>query len=221
MSGGKVFRFDGAMRFFHWSYIVFYFILAITGSFLYFGFLGWLIPVFGGIQTARIIHLLAALGLVLVPLVTFVLKPGEVIETLRYAYSWKAGDLSFFKGFVAEFFGGHADYSLQGKYNQGEKLNIVFQSAGWFMFVLSGLVMWQFSRFSASLGGLALIVHDIAFILTFAYVIGHIYLSLLHPVTRKALSGMLNGYVDAGYAKGHHPLWYAEVEGRGKAKNGR
>ena len=215
----KIFRFNKTMRFFHWSYITFYFLLAITGAFLYFDFLDWLRPLFGGAQGARIVHRVAAVGLIVSPIISFLLNPKEIWETLKYAYSWKASDLKFFGEFIKEFFGGHAHYEPQGKYNQGEKLNIVLQSMGWLLFIVSGIVLWRFEDFSPEVGMIALIGHDIAFIFTLAYAIGHIYLSLFHPVTKPALEGMLTGYVDEEYAKNHHPLWYNEVKPvKGEAK---
>jgi formate dehydrogenase subunit gamma len=36
---------------------------------------------------------------------------------------------------------------------------------------------------------------------------GHVYLAALHPPTRPALGGMLDGRVDERWAAEHHPRW--------------
>lgn len=207
----KVLRFPVSMRLFHWFYITFYFVLLITGAFIMYDFLDFLIPVFGGIQLSRLIHRFVGVALIITPIIVFFFNPKEVLKTLKDAYTWKLSDLKFFKGFVVEFFGGHAHYEPQGKYNVGEKLNIVLQSLGWFLFAISGLIMWYYQAFSPDTARYALIIHDLAYIITIAYVIGHTYLSTMHPVTKQALQGLVTGYVDEDYAKNHHPLWYEEV----------
>lgn len=214
----KVFRFDGWMRFFHWGYITAYLILALTGAFLYFNFLDGLQLLFGGIQGARLVHRITAVALIAIPIVVLLVRPKEVIGSLKYAYSWTARDLAFFKEFPKEFFGGHAHFDPQGKFNQGEKLNIVLQSSGWVLFVVSGLLLWFFDKFSATVGMYAMILHDIAFIATFMYAIGHIYMGLFHPITKQALPAMVSGYMDADFAKEHYTLWYNEVTRKGKSK---
>jgi cytochrome b subunit of formate dehydrogenase len=44
---------------------------------------------------------------------------------------------------------------------------------------------------------------DVSFIL----VMGHLYLALLYPKTRHALSGITRGWVDEEWALQHHRKW--------------
>jgi len=43
-------------------------------------------------------------------------------------------------------------------------------------------------------------------------IIGHLYLGLLHPVSRTAFWGMFSGYVSVKFARAHHALWYDRVK---------
>jgi formate dehydrogenase subunit gamma len=43
------------------------------------------------------------------------------------------------------------------------------------------------------------------------FVLGHLYLALVHPTTRQALRGMTLGSVDAAWAERHHEKWAADV----------
>lgn len=208
----KIMRFALSMRLFHWFYITFYFVLALTGMFVIYDLFDFLLPVFGGIQIARYIHRIAGVGLIITPLLALLVSPKELFRDLKQAYTWKLSELIFFKSFIVEFFGGTVTYEPQGRFNVGEKLNILLQSSGWVLFIISGLVMWFSHLFSPTLGFYALVLHDIAYIVTLAYVIGHTYLATLHPCSKAALGGMITGYVDEEFAKHHYPLWCEQLK---------
>jgi cytochrome b subunit of formate dehydrogenase len=46
---------------------------------------------------------------------------------------------------------------------------------------------------------------------SFFLFMGHLYLSLLYPKTRHALSGITRGWVDEEWALAHHRKWAEEV----------
>ncbi len=52
--------------------------------------------------------------------------------------------------------------------------------------------------------------HNIAAILLLAGIAGHL-LAFVFKANRKLLPAMLSGYIDAGYARERHELWYREV----------
>jgi len=77
--------------------------------------------------------------------------------------------------------------------------------------LLSGIVMWFPESFGQGLRELSYVVHDVAFILFFAMIIGHIYLgTAAEPGT---FSAMTRGTVTKEWARLHHPKWYREVTG--------
>jgi formate dehydrogenase subunit gamma len=53
-----------------------------------------------------------------------------------------------------------------------------------------------------------LIIHDLAFIITFAMFIVHFYLAVIHPMMWQSLVSMRFGYVSESYAREHHARWY-------------
>ena len=72
-------------------------------------------------------------------------------------------------------------------------------------------MIWFPEQFGHGLRQLSYVVHDLAFILFFAMIIGHIYLgTAAEPGTFRA---MTSGTVTKGWARLHHPRWYREVTG--------
>ncbi len=89
-----------------------------------------------------------------------------------------------------------------GRFNAGQKLHVLMLVAVVPGFILSGLVMiWL----PGSLG--AWILHVALLAPAGAFLSVHLFLSLINPPTRQALTGMVTGRVPADYARGHHPLW--------------
>ena len=57
---------------------------------------------------------------------------------------------------------------------------------------------------------IAHIVHAVSTVLMMVMLLGHIYLGSIGM--RGAYSGMRTGYVDEGWAKEHHELWYDDIK---------
>jgi cytochrome b subunit of formate dehydrogenase len=41
----------------------------------------------------------------------------------------------------------------------------------------------------------------------------HFALSVMHPLMRGAINGMLSGWVPEEYIRSHHAMWYEEIAG--------
>ena len=96
-----------------------------------------------------------------------------------------------------------------GKYNGGQKLLFWAAALATLGLLLSGVVMWFPEPFGNVLRQLSYVVHDIAFILFFAMIIGHIYLgTAAEPGTFRS---MIRGTVTKSWARLHHPRWYRDV----------
>jgi cytochrome b subunit of formate dehydrogenase len=91
------------------------------------------------------------------------------------------------------------------RFNAGQKVN----------FILIGLLLAALfaSGIQAVVVGphhnLIFGVHKLATVGACILVGGHLFMALLNPATRPALSGMLTGDVDRDWAQSHHPLWVA------------
>jgi formate dehydrogenase subunit gamma len=97
-----------------------------------------------------------------------------------------------------------------GKYNGGQKMLFWAAALGALGLLASGIVMWLPQTFlGQTMREVSYIVHDVAFSLFFAMIIGHIYLgTAAEPGTFRS---MIRGTVTKSWARLHHPGWYREV----------
>jgi len=217
---GKVLRFGRVAIMTHWTHTVTFFLLAVTGLFIYADAFDFLLPLFGGKQGARLVHRIAAVGFIMMPLIGLWRNPKGFTEWMQSVLSWGKNDFAFFSAFVQEFFGGHPEVPPQGRFNAGEKANSLLQLGGCTILAVTGLIIWFKELFPTALVAWSIPLHDVAFILTATAVLGHAYLALFHPATKEAINGMISGYIDADFAKSHYPLWYKEVEKVGRLGEG-
>lgn len=97
--------------------------------------------------------------------------------------------------------------SPQGKFNAGQKLNVIVSVAFALLFALSGLFLWLGERDHTFLLDGAGTVHETLTLLSLLLLAGHLYLALVHPTTRHALRGITTGDVRADWAAEHHAKW--------------
>lgn len=95
----------------------------------------------------------------------------------------------------------------QARFNAGQKINAALTAAFMVLFLVSGLLLWfgeQDTRFRFAS---TVILHDGLLWVSLALLIGHLYLSLIHPSTRHALRGIVLGDVREDWARQHHSRW--------------
>lgn len=210
---GNVLRFTGGERFSHWVHAISYFILLFTGLAVLSVTFRPAMDIVGGIDNARIIHrVVAVIFVVVVGLKFFIGDTKHHWHWIRSAFTWTKADVMHVKAFATEFFGGKGNYPPQAKYNGGEKINSLFTIFGSIFITISGFIMWFPQYFPITLVRIAYPVHDLSMIFMTTALIGHLYLSLIHPESRVALKGMVKGYVPKGFAKSHHGAWYEEIQ---------
>lgn len=213
----EILRFTKGERLSHWVHAISFFILLLTGIGILSITFRPVLNIIGGVQTARLIHRATAIVFSVVVAAMFFIGDSRYHwEWLKSAFRFTDSDRQHIKAFPKEFFGGHGNYPAQGKYNGGEKINSILTVIGSILITLSGFIMWGASSLPAGLVRWAYPVHDLSMFVMTAAVIGHMYLGLLHPESRAALPGMLNGYVSSRFAKAHHEAWYAQVTDRNK-----
>ena len=209
----KVLRFSTGERISHWVHAASFFVLLFTGLGVLSTFFQPAMIIFGGIHVARVIHRVSAIVfVVVVGLMFFIGNPHYHWRWLKFVFSFTKSDLQHVSAFPKEFFGGHGSYPKQDKFNGGEKVNSLITIFGTVFIILSGIVMWWTPLFPAGLVRWAYPVHDLSMFLMTAAVIGHMYLGLLHPDSKAAMSGMMNGYVSTKFARAHHAQWYERLE---------
>lgn len=213
VNSNKVLRFTLGERVSHWVHAISFFLLLFTGLGILSLAFRPALGIIGGVDVARLLHrVVAVIFVVVVGAMFFIGNPKYHWDWLKSIFHFSKADLQHVAAFPKEFFGGHGDYPAQDKFNGGEKINSLLTVFGTIFITLSGIVMWFAPSFPPALVRWAYPIHDLAMFIMAAAVIGHFYLGVLHPESRAALPGMLNGYVSAKFAKAHHAAWYERMK---------
>ena len=197
----------------HWSFAVPQIVLMATG--------GWLLVFSSGSGETelkvRIImfHKVTAVCFVLLPLLVFMRgNNGTLLANIKLGLSWSRNDLRWLFLSFLKLFRPSTNLPDVGKFNAGQKLNMLALMGIGPLFVLSGSLMWLFEGVL-----MAWIVHAGLFILVLFFVAGHVYMALLHPSTRHSFWGIVTGNVDWEWAFHHHPEWAKEMNESNASEN--
>ncbi len=201
----KIRRFTTTERLLHWSFALPQIVLMITG--------GWLLATASqsGESAVKVnlvmTHKVAAACFVMAPLL--VLMNGDAktpIKNMRLALSWNRADLQWFFRSFMKIIVPSTTLPEVGKFNAGQKLNMLIVMILGIVFTVSGLLMWFLDGVL-----MAWIIHAVAFLIVLFVVLGHVYMAILHPSTRPSFWSIINGNVDREWAN-HHPRWAKELE---------
>jgi len=202
--GDEIVRHRLATRVIHWTVALFFFLALFSGLPIWTPVFGWMAHLFGGLNVCRWLHPWAGVLFFVAALVMFVhwlgemrlepnerewLRPRKMIEYMRY----------------------QGEDPEVGKYNGGQKLFFFAASLGALGLLLSGVVMWFPLEFPRILRELAILIHDVTFILFVVAVVFHIYLGT--AAEPGPFHSMIRGTVRKPWARLHHPRWYREVLG--------
>jgi formate dehydrogenase subunit gamma len=202
--GDEIVRHRFASRAIHWMVALFFFLALFSGLPIWTPIFGWMAAFFGGLSVCRWLHPWAGILFFLATLAMFVhwlgdmhlepkdrewLRPRKIAEYMKYED--KDSDV--------------------GKYNGGQKLFFFAAALGALGLLLSGVVLWFPLAVPQVLRELAILLHDVTFILFVVAIVFHIYLgTAAEPGT---FHSMIRGTVSKRWARFHHPRWYREVMG--------
>lgn len=193
-----------------------FFVLYITALPMYTEFFDWLYPVLGGPEGARLLHRIFAVIFITPSLIWMIFDFQGFKHWLHQLITWKKRDIQFFTQFIKEFFGFKAKMPKQGFFNAGEKINSMIQIITALLIMGSGFPMWFPDIFPTAVVQWAYLAHNIGFGLAIAVIVGHIYLSTLHPGSQPAFRGVIKGDVDVEFVKSHYRDWYDELVAKGE-----
>lgn len=201
-AGPRVLRFDRTGRVVHWTQAVTFLVLLATGLAIS---ISGLEAIFGHRAFLREVHLAAAFFFVFGPAIVAIAgNRAGIREDMRSVDEWSRDDIRWMTHPTVQ----PNDYTPPaGRYNAGQKLNAIFTAYSTLAFAATGLIIWQNRRFPFSLVAQANSVHMYLAYFAMAIFLGHLYLSAVHPATRKALGGIIFGAVDREWAHDHHPKW--------------
>jgi len=206
-SGTRVRRYTTTQITVHWILATTFILLALSGLVLLYG--RWLlIPLLGASGfsvTATVIkglHNYTGLLFTAVVPIAFFLYLRDSLFNLKVDGQW-------FRR-LGGYFGGKEPSS--GKINAGQKSWYWVAMLGGFILIASGLSL-DFPNLIQQgrewLQG-AHVVHTIAAIGVIAFFIVHLYLATIG--VEGAFESMVDGHVDANWARQHHDLWYQELQ---------
>ena len=188
-------RFGRTERAVHWVHATAFLILLATGLCLYLPSLSELVsrrPLLKGI------HIWTAVGWAVALALIFLFGDrGALRRTAREIDRFDADDRAWLRRRGAP----------QGRLNAGQKLNAIVTAAFALLFAFTGFFLWYGERNTRFREPNALLVHDWLMYVSFFLFMGHLYLSLIYPKTRHALSGITRGWVDEEWALKHHRKW--------------
>lgn len=199
-----VLRFNRTERAVHWVHGAAFVVALLSGLALFFGPLEALIGHRFGLRAT---HIGAGLVFALAPCAIARLGDWRSIQRdFAEAQWWNPGDQRFFSRWLS------GDTSDIGRFNAGQKTNMIFTLAATIFFLISGAIMWQYFHFDAEMVKNAGLIHDS---LTFAILVvwlGHLWFALGNPRTRPSMRGMLTGRVDRAWASRLHGRWLEGLE---------
>jgi formate dehydrogenase subunit gamma len=194
----RIHRFTRTERAVHWVHAAAFLTLLGSGLVLYVPALAVLVnrrPLIKDIHVYT-----AVLWLLAIALIVTVGNGRSVRRSLAEAERFDADDGRWLRGRRAP----------QGRFNAGQKINIVLTAAFAVLFTLSGTDLWYGERHTGARLPGAIFLHDSLTYAALLLFVGHLYFAVFHPATRHALRGITTGEVDADWAARHHAKWAAD-----------
>jgi formate dehydrogenase subunit gamma len=191
---GYVRRFSAVERLLHWVNAVGFLFLLATGLILY---LPRLSVVVGRRQQVQSLHFWVGVGWLGALAAVVLLGGRRLLRTAREIETFDGDDLRWLSGRAAP----------QGRFNAGQKINAALTAAFAILFGVSGVLLWVGERNTRFRFASTVILHDGLMYVSLALLLGHLYLTLIHPATRHSLRGMTLGTVNAEWAARHHAKW--------------
>lgn len=204
---GTVRRFGPSEVLYHWAQALPYLLLLASGGALFLGRWQALDP--GLRERLREAHLWCGAAQVALPLLVFALGDRRaLLANLREALRWGPGDLHWLLVMHLRPLLPWLEVPPVGRFNPGQKVNLLVTSLGIPALAASGLVMW---RFPGAL--LAWYLHVAVLGAMLPMLAVHLFMALVNPSTRPALGAVFSGRVPREYAAHHHGAWLDQVEG--------
>ena len=201
----EVLRYRIEQRWVHALLATSFIILLFTGLAL---LTGWLSPLAAG-GTSRLIHRIAAVGYMAVPVFYLIVDREGALELLKDSFTYDRDDWEWLKHVGRYALGRAEGMPPAGRLNAGQKLHhagIIIISV---TIVASGLVLWGLKSNLGETGlAWAAGVHDLSMLALTLLLVGHLYFTYVY----KAISGMTTGYVPELEARLEHPKWVEELE---------
>jgi formate dehydrogenase subunit gamma len=208
--------FSTGQRFVHWLHTAAFAVLMLTGVMIYVPWFGNSVATGAGGQAVRLIHRFGAIAFMLVPVFYLLFDPRGLFAAMKRVFTWGKEDLGWLRAAPAYYFQGDEEaMPPQDKYNTGQKLFYLVVVVCMVGFIVTGLIMW-FARGAVApwIFQWSVFIHDLCTIAYGAFFLVHFALSVMHPLMKGALNGMLFGWMPREYVKHHHAKYYEELQSK-------
>jgi len=197
----RVLRFNRTERWAHWVNALGFLACLATGGLLAFRHDLML----DRVTIARLvnIHLVGAgvfvIGTLLVWLVG---DTRSMVRWVRDGLHWGWADVVWMAYPLFKMFYWPLKIPAMGRFNSGQKVNLVVMMILKWVFLITGLMMWLGQ---GSL--LAFYIHLGSCVAALPLLCVHLFMAVLNPRTNHSLRGMITGWVRADWAHEHHRRW--------------
>lgn len=201
-----VLRFRQSERLVHWALAVPFLICFATALVLVFIYNPD--PLRPGRFIFSWIHRISGVCLIVLPMAAIIKCRGDYkiyFYNIRQAWAWTFDDLKWLALMGAAAVNSKIKLPEQGKFNAAEKINFMKLMSTYPLYILTGLIIWL-----TDVAFLSWVLHFSMALIATPLIIGHLYMAVINPASRKGLPGMISGYVDRHWARHHYGKWYRE-----------
>ncbi|MGD2164657.1 MAG: cytochrome b/b6 domain-containing protein [Anaerolineae bacterium] len=212
----EILMFSAGQRFVHWLHTAAFAVLMLTGMALYIPWFGNSVAAGSAGSAVRLIHRIGAIAFMLVPVFYLLVDPRGLFAAMKRIFTWGSDDLGWLRAAPAYYFQGDEEaMPPQDKYNTGQKLFYLVVVVCMVAFIATGLIMW-FAKgaVAAWIFQWSVFLHDLSTIAYASFFLVHFVLSVMHPLMKGALNGMLFGWMPREYVKNHHAKYYEELQSK-------
>lgn len=196
MSETKFKRFTATEISYHWAYAIPFLALLASGALLFLERAsGW---EFFAREALAAFHRYSGIAFIALPFLIAMAGDWRLhLLNLIEAVTWKKQDLLWMWRMMKR----SKDVPAAGKFNPGQKINMLAVLGLYFGFSVTGTLMW-----AKGTALYAWYLHIACFGMAVPILGGHLFLALLNPSTRPGLPGIFIGRVPMRYISHHHAL---------------
>lgn len=149
------------------------------------------------------IHKVISVGFLLAPVLLVVFGNRKIWkENFRLLTTWGKNDIEWLMKKPLTAFFKNTKLPLDDKFNPGQKTWATLAVSGTIVLAVTGVIMWVTGSPILALAVHTLVAIGLAFALS-----GHVFMAIGNKETRPSITSIIDGQVDAEWAKHHHPLW--------------
>lgn len=177
----------------HWTVVICFFLVAVSGISFFFPTLQWLTETFGTPQMGRILHPFFGVLIFVVLMFMFVRFVHHNIPDKQ--------DIPWLKGIVEVLKGNEHKVAKVGKYNAGQKMMFWTIMSMIFVLLVTGVIIWRpyFAHyFPIQVVRYALLIHATSAIILIHAILIHMYMAFW---VKGSIKGMIEGKVSRRWAQ--------------------